>query len=130
MGISMYDKLMLKLKENYEVLESESDIPTIWYRGTEEFPKNVQTRSFSRFAYYQGAKPDRIKEEIPEEIVNLYNDGKLDTINYLYPSGSWSIKRTYQGMSNFGFGIYFATSIDWAKRYGNYITCVLTSHIF
>jgi hypothetical protein len=123
----MYDKLMLKLKENYEVLESESEIPTIWYRGTEEFPKNVQTRSFSRFAYYQGAKPDKIKEEIPEEIVKLYNDGKIDTINYLYPGGSWSIKRTYQGMSNFGFGIYFATSIDWAKRYGNYITCARVS---
>ena len=123
----MFNKLMLKLKENYEILESEFEIPTIWYRGTEEFPKNVQSRAFSRFAYYQGAKPDRIKEEIPEEIVKLYNDGKLDTINYLYPSGSWSIKRTYQGMSNFGFGIYFATSIDWAKRYGNYITCARVS---
>lgn len=125
----IFDDSRIKILAHENVNENfgSNEIPKIWYRGTQEFPKNVQTKSFSRFAYYQGAKPDKIKEPIPDEIVNLYNDGKLETINYLYPTANWKISRTYQGMSNFGFGIYFTNSIEWAQRYGDYITCVQIS---
>lgn len=102
--------------------EDDNKIPNIWFRGTEEFPRNLMVTKRSRFAYYTGAKPDPLKEETPKEVEDLYNAGKIREISYVSYNASWKISRTYSGMSNFGYGVYFATSIDWARRYGDYVT--------
>lgn len=118
------------LKEKWKLVET-THTGQVWFRGTSELPKNIKIKSQSQYAYYTGATPQPIKQEVPPIVEQLYNDGKIETIYYAYPYGTeWKIPRKYTGMSNFGFGVYFANSLDWAERYGEYITVALINPEF
>jgi hypothetical protein len=97
------------------------NLPDLWYHGDENFPKYQEIAAVTRKEYYQGAKPDAIKRPVPSEIETMYNNGKIKNIHHISYS-NWKVHRTYNGRSNFGFGIYLTGDLDWANQYGNYIT--------
>jgi hypothetical protein len=116
--------LFQEAKKKVFTLDDHITIPSFWYRGTQQMPDGVNVKSTRNFAYYEGAKPKPIDDiSLPEEIRTLYNDGKIERIYETYSSShDLKIHKKYSGMSNFGFGIYFSDSLDWAQRYGNFIT--------
>jgi hypothetical protein len=113
--------MIQKLFENALLNQTSASIPDIWFRGTDYFPKNIL---YKKLTYHdRGHKPDIIKEPVPKIIEDLYNDNKIKTIFHTYERAEWKINRTYQGMSNFGYGIYFANDLSWALDYGEFIVC-------
>jgi hypothetical protein len=97
-------------------------MPKVWFHGDQSFPKYHTNNGVTRFAYYAGAKPDEIKKPVPDVVEKLYRAGELKNIHHVYPDSEWRIGRTYSGRSNFGFGIYLTGEVDWARRYGDFIT--------
>jgi hypothetical protein len=101
----------------HELTESESwnvEIPPLFYRGSTEATRSAYLTKLWR-------RPD---PELPEAINRLLIDGRTSRVSGLSFNTPFRISRTYQGMSNWGFGVYFAANLDWALSYGTSITVV------
>ena len=119
-------KRIVELFLESRLQEETNNIPSFWYRGAEESPRlSIQTRS--NFARYEGAKVDPLKREVPQVVENLYNAGNIPIIEWPSASSNWKIRRAYNGMQNFGNGVYFADNLEYAKYYGSNITLVKVS---
>lgn len=82
---------------------------TLWFRGSEYgLPSNALGGVFT--------KPD---DRLPDAVNGLFEH--TNRIYRLTRSYQFRISRTYSGMSNWGFGVYFSNRLDWAKRYGSTI---------
>ena len=69
----------------------------------------------------EGREPGRA---LPDEIETLLDRGITSRVSGLSYNTPWKINRTYDGMSNWGFGIYFGSDLEWARRYGDCISVV------
>lgn len=89
----------------------EIELPQYYYRAS-----TVGMRS----AYLGGLA----REELPADVAELVEQGSVSRVYRLMNSTPFKISRTYNGMSNWGFGVYFASDISWARRYGDCVTVV------
>jgi hypothetical protein len=78
-----------------------------WFRGLD----TVSNSKLGRRVAFSDLPP-----EVSREAAEFGHTEACTVHNY-----EFRISRTYSGMSNWGFGVYLATDIPWARRYGNTI---------
>ena len=100
-----------------ESVKSDIQVPLFFYRGSE-----MATRS--AFLTKIWRRPD---PALPDNLNDLLEQGLTTHVYGLSYNLPFKISRTYSGMSNWGFGVYFASTVQWAMRYGENITCVTIS---
>lgn len=80
-----------------------------WFRGQSN---GMSTR-------FLGNVWSRPSADLPDEINALFK--YTNRIYRITSNFEFTIRRTYEGMSNWGFGVYVTNRLDWAKRYGSTI---------
>jgi hypothetical protein len=89
-------------------------VPSIFYRA-------ATTAMSSSYLTRMWRHPD---PALPDAINHLLSDDQIERVSGLSSNTPFKISRTYSGMSNWGFGVYFASDLNWATRYGDCITAV------
>jgi hypothetical protein len=96
------------------IIQSDIQIPEYYYRGAE-----MAMRSAYLTKIWRRPSPD-----LPDSLNGLLEQELTTHVYGLSYNLPFKISRTYSGMSNWGFGVYFASTVPWAMRYGENITCV------
>jgi hypothetical protein len=104
-----YINIIKEAEESWEIT-----LPSYYYRAS-----TMGMRS----AYLGGL----VRDGIPETIADLVQQGSVSRVYRLTNQTPFKISRTYSGMSNWGFGVYFASDLEWARRYGDCVTVVQIS---
>ena len=92
----------------------EITIPSMFYRGSEA---RVTTAHINE-VYRTG---DAETADLPADIQAVLPRVHGERVYGLDRSLPFKVSRTYNGMSNWGFGVYFGSDLAWATRYGKNI---------
>lgn len=110
----------MRLRDITEAANEAIAIPDFFWRGT----SRAMSTSYLTWLRTPRVEGREVNKTLPADIESLLDSGVTQRVYGLSYNMPWKINRTYDGMSNWGFGIYFASDLEWARRYGDCITVV------
>jgi hypothetical protein len=94
-----------------------SQIGSTWYRGSEYNQRNLSNYiSKQHDASWDKPPPS----PVPQDVWDDFKAGKTGRLHFL-THWDFKVSKTYNGMSNWGYGIYFSNELSWARGYGDHI---------
>lgn len=108
----------MRLRDITEAADAAIAIPDLFWRGS----TRAMSSSHLTWLRMQRREGREVSKTLPAEIESMLDSGATRRVHGLSYNMPWKINRTYDGMSNWGFGIYFGSDLEWARRYGDCIT--------
>lgn len=113
--------MIRKMKKLVEDIYTEIKTIPFWYRAVSQKPRGIENYLKSEEVTNMSVEQMQ-KLNMDSDVIEILKDNPELRCTYIWRY-DFKIKREYTGLQNFGYAIYLSNSLDWARRYGDFIFC-------